>query len=162
MPYVAFGSACRRGGEVGALAVTAQANASPGSTTNPSAPPSGLPPLTVTTGGATIIIFRTVIVTGRSDGYVMVGLSVAHSRTFTLSILKASRSVSTAYVTLKRGHKKLLSPTVARDQARQVHDRDHRAHDQGSLGRAQAAVRVPAQVGPPRTRPTAQKTGISR
>ncbi|MEA2214392.1 MAG: hypothetical protein QOF83_4340 [Solirubrobacteraceae bacterium] len=101
------------GGEGGALVVTAAANVikSP-----PPRPPTASQPKTVSTGGATITVYRRVIVTGRSPRYVPVKVSASHTRKVAVAIMSANgrHRVATAHVTVKRHHHSTIHVTVKR------------------------------------------------
>jgi methionine-rich copper-binding protein CopC len=89
------------GGEGGALVVTASANVIPG-TTAP-LPSAGLNPTTTSTGGATITIYKTVIVTGRTPRYVPLKVSATHPRSIVATILtgKGKHRVASARLRLR-------------------------------------------------------------
>jgi hypothetical protein len=74
----------------------------------PPGPPTGSRPTTITTGAATIKIFRIVTVTGRNARFVPVIVSATKPRTFTAQILpvkgKKKKALATARLTLKRKH----------------------------------------------------------
>lgn len=75
---------------------------------SPAKPPrlasAGFQPKTTTTGGATITIYRRVIVTGRSPRYVPVKVSAHQPRTIAVTILtvKGRHRVATTHLALKR------------------------------------------------------------
>jgi methionine-rich copper-binding protein CopC len=99
------------GGIGGALAVTAQANAIHGIL-----PPAGLRPTTVSTGGATITTYSTVIVTGRTQRYVPVKLSaqVARRVVVTILTLKGHHQVAFARVSVGRHGRKTIHVALSR------------------------------------------------
>jgi len=72
------------GGESGALAVTAEANVVKDAAPQP---PAGSHPTTTSTGGATITIYKTVTVTGRSARYVPLKVSASQPRSVLATIL---------------------------------------------------------------------------
>jgi hypothetical protein len=89
------------GGEEGALAVTATANLiKPPS----SLPPTASHPVTTTTGGATVTVYKNVIVTGRSARYVPVKASASHPRriAFTVLTVKGKHRVAAGHLALRR------------------------------------------------------------
>jgi hypothetical protein len=88
------------GGENGALAVTAQANVVKAAAPQP---PAGSHPTTTSTGGATITIYKTVIVTGRSPRYVPVKVSASHPRSVLVTILtvKGKHRLASGRLTLR-------------------------------------------------------------
>jgi hypothetical protein len=70
----------------------------------PRRPPAGLNPTTTSTGGATITIYKVVIVSGRTPRYVPVKLSASHPRRIVVTILtvKGKHRVASAHLTLRR------------------------------------------------------------
>jgi hypothetical protein len=69
-------------------------------------PPSGSKPVTISTGGATIKIFKIVTVTGRNARFVPVIVSATRPRKFTVQILplKGKKALATGRLTLKHKH----------------------------------------------------------
>jgi hypothetical protein len=94
------------GGEGGALAVTASADV----TIARPLPPTGSQPTTTSTGGATVTLYKHVIVTGRSPRYVPVKVSASQPRRIVATILtlKGKHRVATAHVTVKRHGRRTL------------------------------------------------------
>ncbi|MGB9182759.1 MAG: hypothetical protein WCB67_01735 [Solirubrobacteraceae bacterium] len=90
------------GGEGGALAVTAQANLISGTAPVPSA---GLNPTTTSTGGATITIYKTVIITGRKPRYVPLNVSATRPRSIVATILTGNGKHRVASARLRLGHR---------------------------------------------------------
>ncbi|HEY2320213.1 MAG TPA: hypothetical protein VGH67_18035 [Solirubrobacteraceae bacterium] len=72
----------------------------------PPGPPSGSKPVTTSTGGATIKIFKIVTVTGRNARFVPVIVSATRARKFTVQILplKGKKALATGHLTLKGKH----------------------------------------------------------
>jgi hypothetical protein len=101
------------GGEGGALAVTAEANVIKAP---PPLPPTASQPKTVSTGGATITVYKRVIVTGRSPRYVPVKVSAGHPRKIAVAIMSANgkHRVATAHVTVRRHRRSTIHVTVKR------------------------------------------------
>jgi hypothetical protein len=74
----------------------------------PPGPPTGSHPTTITTGGATIKIFKVVTVTGRNARFVPVIVSATKPRKFTAQILpvkgKKKKALATGRLTIKGKH----------------------------------------------------------
>jgi photosystem II stability/assembly factor-like uncharacterized protein len=70
--------------------------------------PSGSNPVTHTTGGGTITVFKTVTVTGKNGRYIPVRLAAKHPRKFKITLLtlaKHPKRLAKMTVTLKKGKK---------------------------------------------------------
>ncbi len=95
------------GGEGGAMAVTAVANLTKAP---PLLPPTASQPTTTRTGGATVTVYKHVIVTGRSPRYVPVKVSASQPRRIAAAILtvKGKHRVATARLTVKRHGRRTL------------------------------------------------------
>jgi hypothetical protein len=89
------------GGQNGALAVTAQANVVKDAAPQP---PAGSHPTTTSTGGATITIYKTVLVTGRSARYVPLKVSASQPRSVLATILtvKGKHRLVSGHLALRR------------------------------------------------------------
>ena len=74
----------------------------------PPGPPTGSHPTTITTGGATIKIFKVVTVTGRNARFIPVIVSATKPRKFTAQVLpvkgKKKKALATGRLTLKGKH----------------------------------------------------------
>jgi hypothetical protein len=95
------------GGQGGALAVTASANLIKAPLPRP---PTGSQPTTTTTGGATVTVYKHVIVTGRSPRYVPVKVSAGQPRRIVAAMLtvRGKHRVATAQLTVKRHGRRTL------------------------------------------------------
>jgi hypothetical protein len=95
------------GGEGGALAVTALANVT---NARPPLPPTGSQPTTTSTGGATVTVYKHVIVTGRSPRYVPLKVATSQPRRIAATILtvKGKHRVAAAQLTVKRHGRRTL------------------------------------------------------
>jgi hypothetical protein len=71
--------------------------------TQPQPPPVGLHPTTTSTGGATITVYKTTKITGRSPRYVPVKVSVSHPRRVLVTILtvKGKHRLASGRLTLR-------------------------------------------------------------
>lgn len=78
-----------------------------GVTVKPAGPPTGSKPITTSTGGATITIFRVVTVTGRNARFIPVVVSATKPRKFIAQLLPAKgrkKVLATGRKTFKRKH----------------------------------------------------------
>jgi hypothetical protein len=89
-------------GNQGTATLTVTVNNAP-----PPGPPTGSHPVTITTGGATIKIFKIVTVTGRNARFVPVVISATKPRKFTVQIVPLKgkkKALGTGHLTLKGKH----------------------------------------------------------